>query len=506
NGQSIPVSQIRQGEIFGFESNIQVSFAAVVYPGTNVRYQYRLIGSADTTWSKPQRETEIALLKLPHAAYRLEIRALQQGGYTWSVPLYYSFVVEKAWYAHWWVWVGIIGSSVTLVWGILRLNARRLTQQNERLERIVRERTESVQQEKERAEAALAEAERAKEIAERAQRIIEQEKQYLSRSVEEMLGAIERLADGDFTVHVPVKSDDDIGRLARGINIMAANVREMMEQVTEAAQRVAESVRVISSSSVVMTKAAQRQSLKADEVMRAMEHAAEMIQHNASQASTNATIASEGERAAAEGKEIIRQTVEKIRRIAEAMNTSSLTIQRLGEASAQIGEIAEVIQEIADQTNLLALNAAIEAARAGEQGRGFAVVADEVRKLAERTAKATKEITATIRSVQVGTENAAAAMRVGSTEMQEGIALADKTGAALQTIVQSVQKNVQMLESLAEASATEMKITEQMSDGVRDIQQAVREAEREIEGVTDAVAALNALTDNLQHRIQRFHF
>jgi methyl-accepting chemotaxis protein/ligand-binding sensor domain-containing protein len=506
NGQIIPLSGLQQGEVFGFESNIQIEFTAVVYPGNNVRYQYRVVGMADTSWSKPQRETELTLLKLPHAAYRLEIRALQQGGYVWSKPLYYSFVIAKAWYQHWWLWIGVIAIATMLVWGVIHLNARRLTQQNERLETTVRERTESVKQEKERAERALIEAERAKELAEEARNMIAKEKQYLAESVETMLRAIERLASGDFTVHLEVQSNDDIGRLARGINEMAANVREMMARVTEAAERVAESVKIIAASGSVMAQAAQRQSRKADEVMRAMDNAAEMIQHNATQASANAEIAGEGERAAEEGKEIIRQTVEKIRRIANAMGASSATINRLGEASAQIGEIAQVIQEIADQTNLLALNAAIEAARAGEQGRGFAVVADEVRKLAERTAKATKEISATIRTALTGTEEAAAAMRVGNAEMQEGIALADKTGAALAIIAQSIQKNVAMLEALAQAGATERQTTKQMSENVRDIQQAIREAEREIEGVTHAVADLNALTDNLQNSIERFRF
>jgi len=506
NGQSLILSSLKQGDVYSFESNIQVEVTAVVYPGNNVRYQYRAVGAADSSWSIPQREPELTLLKLPYGAYRLEIRALQQGGYLWSGPLYQSFVISKAWYSHWWVWVLIVGGGAALVWGILLLNSRRLQQQNERLEKVIGERTESVEQEKIRAEQALIEAQAAKELAEEAQKTIEQEKQYLSNSVEMMLGAIERLADGDLTVQLSVTTNDDIGRLASGINTMSANVREMIEQVTEAAYHVADSVKKISSSSLVMTKAAERQSTKAAEVTLAMEHTSEMIQNNASQASTNADVASQGERAAAEGEEIIRQTVEKIRRIAVVMNESSATVQKLGEASAQIGEIAEVIQEIADQTNLLALNAAIEAARAGDQGRGFAVVADEVRKLAERTAKATKEIAYTIRAVQTETRNAVTMMNMGGTEMEEGIKLADKTGGVLQVIVQGIKKNVTMLEMLAEASEVEMKTAVQISDGIRDIHHSIRDAEQGIENITSAVSDLDVLTENLQEQIARFQY
>jgi len=130
----------------------------------------------------------------------------------------------------------------------------------------------------------------------------------------------------------------------------------------------------------------------------------------------------------------VRGAAVEMSKIAESVNQSSQFIQKLGEDSNQISAIVNVIKEIADQTNLLALNAAIEAARAGEQGRGFAVVADEVRKLAERTARSTEEITAMIASIQSGTQQAVASMQVGSTRVTEGVAMANRAGDSMKQI------------------------------------------------------------------------
>ena len=142
--------------------------------------------------------------------------------------------------------------------------------------------------------------------------------------------------------------------------------------------------------------------------------------------------------AAEQGRKAVRQTVGEMERIKETVETASVKVTELGAKSDQIGAIVETIDDIAEQTNLLALNAAIEAARAGEQGKGFAVVADEVRKLAERSSRATKEIGALIAQVQTGTSEAVEAMHAGATEVEQGSALATQAGASLDEIARAV--------------------------------------------------------------------
>ena len=191
-------------------------------------------------------------------------------------------------------------------------------------------------------------------------------------------------------------------------------------------------------------------------------------------------------------------------RIAEAVHNSSYTIQALGANSNQIGEIIAVIDDIADQTNLLALNAAIEAARAGEQGRGFAVVADEVRKLAERTTKATKEIAAMIKSIQSDTSGAVASMESGTGEVERGVEMTRKAGEALKEIVNNVQHVSDMIGQIATAAEEQSAAAEQISTSIETIASVTKESAAGARQSSTACQELSRLALELQKMVGQF--
>jgi methyl-accepting chemotaxis protein len=191
-------------------------------------------------------------------------------------------------------------------------------------------------------------------------------------------------------------------------------------------------------------------------------------------------------------------------RIAEVVGNAASTVRELGNSSNQIGEIIQVIDDIADQTNLLALNAAIEAARAGEQGRGFAVVADEVRKLAERTTKATKEIAAMIKRIQEDTGNAVQSIESGTKEVETGKDLAKKAIEALDEIIGSTNSTIDAVNQVAAASEEQSSAAEQISKSIEGISSVTQESAAGTQQIARAAEDLNKLTYNLQELISRF--
>ena len=193
-----------------------------------------------------------------------------------------------------------------------------------------------------------------------------------------------------------------------------------------------------------------------------------------------------------------------MQRIEEVVNKSANTVQQLGKSSEQIGEIIQVIDDIADQTNLLALNAAIEAARAGEQGRGFAVVADEVRKLAERTTKATKEIADMIKRIQKDTLDAVKSMEEGTAEVENGKLLANKAGDSLQEIVRVSKQVGDLVNQVAAASEEQSSSAEVISKNIEAISAVTQESAGGTQQIAHAAEDLNRLTLNLENLIAKF--
>ncbi|MFZ5997531.1 MAG: methyl-accepting chemotaxis protein [Nitrospirota bacterium] len=222
----------------------------------------------------------------------------------------------------------------------------------------------------------------------------------------------------------------------------------------------------------------------------------------------NASSASEGAREAAaiaqKGKDTVKKAADAITGIAESVRNSSHTIEELGNSSKEIGEIVAVINDIADQTNLLALNAAIEAARAGEQGRGFAVVADEVRKLAERTSKATGEIAEKINAIQVQSQASVEAMVKSTQDAESGVSLADEALKALEEIVGATDKAMDMIQRIATATEEQSSASEEIARNMENITQLVNATSQMIAEARQTMDRLHIQEQELDRSISWF--
>jgi methyl-accepting chemotaxis protein len=324
------------------------------------------------------------------------------------------------------------------------------------------------------------------------------------KPVEEGSRVLSAMATGDMTVRMHGQYKGDLLTIKGSINKVGTSLEEALLRVSEAAAATASASSEISSSTEEMAAGAQEQTSQAGEVASAVEEMARTILENSKNAGIASETAKNARQIAEAGGQAVNDTVKGMRRIADVVNKSASTVRELGKSSDQIGEIITVIDDIADQTNLLALNAAIEAARAGEQGRGFAVVADEVRKLAERTTKATKEIAGMIKKIQSDTVGAVESMDEGTREVEEGITLADKAGASLSKILNVIQQVTDMVTQIAAASEQQSSASEQISKNVEAISKVTGETAQGTQQIARAAEDLNRLTENLQQLVSQF--
>lgn len=309
--------------------------------------------------------------------------------------------------------------------------------------------------------------------------------------------ALDRISRGDLSIGIDSDSKDEIGFLLHKMQEMVSVLKKMSGQISESTHHLASASEELSSTSSDLSRGSQNLASQTEQVATSMTEVSQTIMDMAKNASHAADAARHSTESAVQGKGIVDTTLAGMSRIAETVSDAAATIEQLGKSSAQIGEIVTVINSIAEQTNLLALNAAIEAARAGEQGRGFAVVADEVRKLAERTAAATRDIAERITMIQAAAGESVDAMKRGNKEVEKGVAFAKEASAALESIVQASTTAMDMIQRIAAATEEQSAAAEQVTQNMENISGITKQASASSEQLRQSAADLARLAAEL---------
>jgi methyl-accepting chemotaxis protein len=309
---------------------------------------------------------------------------------------------------------------------------------------------------------------------------------------------------GDLSQRLSSTTNDELGDIIVSLNATGDSLTTLVKDLSDASRQIAAASTQIAASAEEMSSGLSKQEGESQQVAAAVEEMNATVQEVARQSSDAASAAKQSQQEAAAGARVVEETVTEIKGIATDVGSSATAVTTLGDKSQQIGEIIKVINDIADQTNLLALNAAIEAARAGEHGRGFAVVADEVRKLAERTTKATEEVASSIKDIQVQTGSAVQLIESGSTRVAKGVDLAQNAGQALGRISQSSQGLAGMVQSIAAAAEEQAASSQQIAKAVETIKAVTRESSQGADQVAQAASDISQQSEKLQGMVQRF--
>ena len=327
----------------------------------------------------------------------------------------------------------------------------------------------------------------------------------ITNRLSNMLGIIQKIAAKDLMVEdVVVTSSDEVGQAEVALNSMKNTLHEMVRSIAATAEHLASASEEISAGASQSVENARVQADQTQQVAVAMQEMSSTV-HQVSEHSQKASESShKAAQAARQGGEVVKQTLSTMGSIADSSRTVAARIAELGKSSEEIGKIVAVIDDLADQTNLLALNAAIEAARAGEQGRGFAVVADEVRKLAERTTKATQGIGSMIESIQTETKNAVQAIELGNRDVEAGVEKTSASGTALKEIIEVSEQVGDMIAQIATAATQQSSATEQVNNNVSQISSLTQGSSLAAEQTAKACAELSAMAVDLQNLVNQF--
>ena len=318
-----------------------------------------------------------------------------------------------------------------------------------------------------------------------------------------LMNELQEVADGDLTVQATV-SEDITGAIADSVNYTVEELRGLVGRVTATAEQVTRASTHAQSISSDLLQASQQQSREIQDASATVVKMANEITDVSRSASESADVARQSVAAAQQGSTAVENAIKGMHEIREQIQDTSKRIKRLGESSQEIGEITELISDITEQTNVLALNAAIQAASAGEAGRGFSVVAEEVQRLAERSAEAAKQIGALVRTIQTDTHDAVAAMEKSTQGVVEGARLSDAAGAALNDIQQVSNRLAELISGISTATSMQATSANGVAQNIQHILSVTEQTQDGTQQTAQSIHKLSVLAQELKNSVARF--
>ena len=322
-------------------------------------------------------------------------------------------------------------------------------------------------------------------------------------SILKLLDEMSALADGDLTVEAEV-TDQITGAIADSVNYAVIEMRELVSQINRASVQVADESKLAVSNAQAVSQANIQQADQVSAAAKLMQSVASSMHEMSTQAIKSSDMASESLSAANQGAESVRDTIRGMEDMRQQIQETSKRIKRLGESSQRIGDIVSLIDDIAEQTNILSLNAAIQASMAGEAGRGFAVVSDEVQNLAERSTDATKRIAELVTAIQNDTNDAVLSMDKATQQVVSGTRVADSAGSALAEIERVSKKFSALIENISETSSEQAEVVSRVAEQVTQVSGSSTETSKKSRDSANSIAKLLELAKELESSVTRF--
>jgi methyl-accepting chemotaxis protein len=322
-------------------------------------------------------------------------------------------------------------------------------------------------------------------------------------SILKLLDEMSALADGDLTVEAEV-TDQITGAIADSVNFAVMEMRELVTQINRASIEVANESELAVNNAQSVSKSNMTQAAQISSAATLMQSVSSSMREMSEQASSSATMAAESIQAASRGTQAVRDTITGMDDMREQIQETSKRIKRLGESSQRIGDIVALIDDIAEQTNILSLNAAIQASMAGEAGRGFAVVSDEVQSLAERSTEATKKIAELVTTIQNDTNDAVLSMEKATQQVVAGTKIADSAGTALSEIENVSQRLSGLIDGISKESNQQAEVVNKVSEEVTQVSDSSTDTSRKAQDSANSIAKLLELAKDLETSVSRF--